>query len=85
MKNKFAQVYSPKQVNLSTSFHKLSAQSIQTKKLHQNWVKNTNSIFFPNIQSFSILAPFLNKRAIFFYGQLLTHKDDHFFLNCIKG
>ena len=30
------------------------------KKMHQNWMKNQNSIYLPNMQNFRISSPFRN-------------------------
>jgi hypothetical protein len=64
--------------NPLTYHKKLSSQSIQRKKLHQNWMKNKNSIYPPNIWNFRVLTPFWNKIAHCFYGPSITHKDNHF-------
>ena len=40
------------------SASKALSQFNSTKKLHQNWMKNKNSIYLPNMQNFGILASF---------------------------
>jgi hypothetical protein len=51
------------------------AQSIQRKKLHQNWMKNKNSINLPNFRIWAHLRPLFEINV--YYGPSKTHLDDH--------
>ena len=46
--------------------------SPENQKTHQNYMKNENGAYFPNMQNFGILAPFrrfdVNEQNVFFYG-----------------
>ena len=51
---------------MTTCFLKISAKSIQRRKMHQNYMKNKKATYFPNMWNFGIWTPLELKSKLLF-------------------